>query len=99
MIIVLVLGIMLSNALSKDWAILFGNFAYFPVGGFLIFVSFWTLRHFGRDGWHGMAWIAFAGLIHVSGGSTSHTMMHSSCDVGYAIIRSGDISKINGWYS
>jgi len=39
----------------------------------------------------------FAGLIH-SGGSTSHTMMHSSCDVGYAIIRSGDIAKVNGWY-
>lgn len=39
----------------------------------------------------------FAGMIHQSG-STSHTMMHSSCDTGYAIIRSGDISQINGWY-
>ncbi|WP_148313050.1 hypothetical protein [Nitrosopumilus adriaticus] len=39
----------------------------------------------------------YAGLIHQSG-STSHTMMHTSCDTGYAIIRSGDISQINGWY-
>ena len=39
----------------------------------------------------------YAGLDHQSG-STSHTMMHISCDVGYAVIRSGDIIQINGWY-
>ncbi len=39
----------------------------------------------------------YAGMIHQSG-STSHTMMHSACDVGYAVIRSGDITQINGWY-
>ena len=39
----------------------------------------------------------YAGMIHQSG-STSHTMMHFTCDVGYAVIRSGDITQINGWY-
>jgi len=40
----------------------YGNLTYLPVGGLLLGVAFWSLRHFGIDGVHGIGWLSFTGF-------------------------------------
>ena len=62
LLVALPAGITISHFLGDDVIKYYGNLAYLPVGGLLLIVAFWSVRHFGIDGVHGIGWLAFTGF-------------------------------------
>ncbi|MFN3654856.1 MAG: hypothetical protein ACK4TO_05965 [Candidatus Nitrosotenuis sp.] len=60
-LIVIVIFNMISNLISKDFAIFAGNLAYVPVAGSFLGLSILILVRFGINGMHGIAWASFGG--------------------------------------
>ncbi|MGQ0771777.1 MAG: hypothetical protein ACT4NT_03280 [Nitrososphaerota archaeon] len=52
---------LVSNFISKDLAILVGNFSYVPIAGSLLVLSMLILVRFRTTGHHGVAWFSFGG--------------------------------------
>ena len=55
-------GTLISHLMGDTAVKLYGNLAYLPVSTLLLGVAFWSIRHFGIDGSHGMAWLSFTGF-------------------------------------
>ena len=53
---------LVANFLGIETAILVGNFAYVPISGGLVVISFVILKKFGTSGSHGFSWISLSGF-------------------------------------
>jgi hypothetical protein len=53
--------VLIANLMGEDIAILVGNLLYIPTAGAFFVMAILMLLRFGTSGFHGIAWIAFAG--------------------------------------
>lgn len=53
--------VLTANLMGEDAAVLVGNLLYIPTAGAFLVMSILMLLRFGTSGYHGIAWIAFAG--------------------------------------
>lgn len=53
--------ILCANLIGEEIAILVGNLLYIPITGSFLVVAILVLARFGTSGYHGIAWVAFAG--------------------------------------
>ena len=61
-ILSIIAGTVISHLMGETAVKLYGNLAYLPVSALFVGVAFWSIRHFGIDGSHGIAWLSFAGF-------------------------------------